>query len=86
MNEKTKPNLLPEPKTKKEWEETVKKHARRIRNLISNQVFGWNIAGNRDAEIVAVYMKGLEVGRENSELILREILKQHGIKEPEKVQ
>jgi len=60
-----------------DWKKAVKKHAKRIRGLISNQVFGRAIGDNRDALIVAVFLAGVKEGRENSEKILAEIIKKY---------
>lgn len=72
----TTPTLL-NPTSREDWEKAVKKHARRIRGMISGQVFGWNIKGNKDAEVVAIYLKGVEEGRKASEAVLAEILKKY---------
>lgn len=63
--------------TRKDWEQAVKHHASRILGMISHQVFGWNITENKDALIVAVYLKGVEEGRKNSEAILAELIKKY---------
>ena len=70
---------LTNPGTRDEWERAVKKHARRIKGMISHNLFGWNIGDNKDALIVSVYLKGVEEGTKNSKLVLEEILRQRGI-------
>jgi cytochrome c len=72
------------PESRAEWEHAVKHHAERIRGMISRQVFGWNITDNKDALIVAVYLKGVEEGRKNSELILGQMIAKIKMEEDKK--
>ena len=61
------------------WEKTVKKHAKRIRDMMSHNVFGRSIGDNKDALIVAVFLHGVAEGRRNSELVLKRILEKEGL-------
>ena len=59
-----------------EWQRAVKQHAERVLGMMSHNVFGRRIGDNKDALIVAVYLKGVEEGGKNYRLLLEEYQRQ----------
>ena len=69
----TKPQAV-NPVNRKEWVKAVEHHAKRIKGMLDETIFGYKIGKNPDALIVAVYMKGVEEGRKHSEEWLKNYL------------
>lgn len=73
---------LLKPSGDKQWRNAVKQHARRIKGLVEGtELFGQKFSMNdKNALIVAIYLKGVHDGTENSKKVLRAMQKKNMVK------